>query len=163
MCVCLCVYVCVIACECVHVRVRLLGKDSILFFVKRDNLGLAFWLLCSMHAVIQVPPDGVVGSRNCRCHSFAACTIDMTVRFNRQPDCECCHLWLLALYCTADNLLIASCLFWLADWPSAYVPATAIPKRLLHLSGCLLSLKYSKDFCRLSTFPAYTFLHPVSA
>ena len=26
-----------------------------------------------MHAVIQVPPDGVVGSRNCCCHSFTAC------------------------------------------------------------------------------------------
>jgi len=32
---------------------------------KRDKLELAFWLLCSVHAVIQVPPDGVVGSRNC--------------------------------------------------------------------------------------------------
>ena len=32
-------------------------------YVKRDKLELAFWLLCSMHAVIQVPPDGVVGSQ----------------------------------------------------------------------------------------------------
>ena len=37
-----------------------------------------------MHAVIQVPPDGVVGSRNCRCHSFVACTVDVTVCFSRQ-------------------------------------------------------------------------------
>jgi len=35
-----------------------------------------------MHAVIQVPPDGVVGSRKCRCHPFAAVAVDVTVRFN---------------------------------------------------------------------------------
>ena len=37
-----------------------------------------------MHAVKQVPPDGVVGSRNCCCHSFVACTVDVTVWFIRQ-------------------------------------------------------------------------------
>ena len=37
-----------------------------------------------MHAVIQVPPDGVVGSRDCCSHSFAACTVDVTVCFSRQ-------------------------------------------------------------------------------
>jgi len=40
------------------------------FLVKRDKLELAFWLLCSVHAVIQVPLDGVVGSRNCRYNAF---------------------------------------------------------------------------------------------
>jgi len=54
------------------------------FLVKRDKLELAFGLLCGVHAVIQVPPDGVVGSRNCCCHSFAACTVEMTVSFIRQ-------------------------------------------------------------------------------
>jgi len=54
------------------------------FFVKRDKLELAFWLLCSVHAVIQVPPNGVVGSRNCRFHPFAACTVDVIVCFSRQ-------------------------------------------------------------------------------
>jgi len=37
-----------------------------------------------MHAVIQVPPDGVVGSHNCRCHLFAACIVDVTVCFSSQ-------------------------------------------------------------------------------
>ena len=59
-------------------------RAHVTFFVKCDKLELAFWLLCSVHAVIQVPPDGVVGSRNCRCHSFAACTVDVTVCFLRQ-------------------------------------------------------------------------------
>ena len=59
-------------------------RAHVTFFVKCDKLELAFWLLCSVHAVIQVPPDGVVGSRNCRCHSFAACTVDVTVCFGHE-------------------------------------------------------------------------------
>ena len=59
-------------------------RAYVTFFVKCDKLELAFWLLCSMHAAIQVPPDGVVGSPICRCHSFAACTVDVTVFFIRQ-------------------------------------------------------------------------------
>ena len=43
-------------------------RAHVTFFVKRHKLELAFWLLCSVHAVIQVPPDGVVGSRNYLCH-----------------------------------------------------------------------------------------------
>jgi len=35
----------------------------ITFFVQHDKLELAFWLLCSLHAVIQLPADGVGGSR----------------------------------------------------------------------------------------------------
>jgi len=35
-------------------------RAHVTFFVKRDKLELACWLLCSGHAVIQVPPDGVV-------------------------------------------------------------------------------------------------------
>jgi len=37
-------------------------RAHVTFFVKRDNFELAFWLLCSVQAVIQVPPDGVVGN-----------------------------------------------------------------------------------------------------
>ena len=37
-----------------------------------------------MHAVIQVPPDGVVDSRKCLRHSFAACTVHVTVCFSCQ-------------------------------------------------------------------------------
>jgi len=48
------------------------------------NLSLLVDFLCSMHAVIQVPPDGVLDNHNCHCHPFAACTADITVRFNRQ-------------------------------------------------------------------------------
>ena len=47
------------------------------------NLSLLFGFLRSVHAVIQVPADGVVGCCNCCCHSFAACTVDVTV-FSRQ-------------------------------------------------------------------------------
>jgi len=59
-------------------------RAHVTFFVKHDNLELTLWLLCSVHAVIQVPPDGVVGSCNYRCHPFAACTVDVTVCFSRQ-------------------------------------------------------------------------------
>ena len=38
-------------------------RAHVTFFLKRDKLELAFWLLCRMHAVIQVPPDGVVGQQ----------------------------------------------------------------------------------------------------
>jgi len=46
-----------------------------------------------MHAGIQVPPDGVVGSRNCRCHPLAACCCDNMFQL---PDCQCFHFGLLA-------------------------------------------------------------------
>jgi len=61
-------------------------RAHVTFFVKRNKLELAFWLLCSVHAVIQVPPDRVYleDIRNCCCHSFAACTVDVTVCFIRQ-------------------------------------------------------------------------------
>ena len=61
-------------------------RAHLTFFIKRDKLQieLALWLLRSMHAVIQVPPDEVVGSRNCWCYYFAACTVDVTVCFGRQ-------------------------------------------------------------------------------
>ena len=39
-------------------------RAHVTFFVKRDKLELAFWLLCSVHAVTQVPPIWVVGSRH---------------------------------------------------------------------------------------------------
>ena len=43
-----------------------------------------FLAFVNVHAVIQVPPDGVVGSRRCRCHPFAVCTVDVTECFSRQ-------------------------------------------------------------------------------
>jgi len=53
-----------------------------------------FLAICRvMHAGVQVPPDGVVGSRNCRCHPFAACCCD---RMFQLPDCQCFHFVLLA-------------------------------------------------------------------
>ena len=39
--------------------------------------------VCSMHAVMQVPLDRVMSSRNWCCNPFAACTADVTVSFNR--------------------------------------------------------------------------------
>ena len=60
-------------------------RHSVLMLLSLSSVtNFAFWLLCSVHAIIQVPPDGVVGSRNCCCHSFAACTVDVTVCFIRQ-------------------------------------------------------------------------------
>jgi len=61
-----------------------LQRAHVTFFVKRDQLELAFWLLCSMYAVMQVPQNAVVGSRNCRFPSFSACTVNVTVCFSRQ-------------------------------------------------------------------------------
>ena len=72
-----------------------------------------------MHAVIHVPLDGVVGSRNCCCNPFAACTIDVTICFIRQT-VNVLNLGPLALFCTADTLLIASCLFCLENWLFTY-------------------------------------------
>jgi len=59
---------------------------SCYFLFKRDKLELALWLLCSVHAAIQVSLDGAVGSRNSCCHCLAACTVDasLAVCFIRQ-------------------------------------------------------------------------------
>ena len=74
------------------------------------NLSLLVDFLCSMHAVIQVPADGVVGSHKCRCHSFTACTVDVTVCFSRQTvTWQCSHLGPLELFYTADTLRRNSC------------------------------------------------------
>jgi len=85
------------------------------FFVKRDKLELAFWLLCSMHAVKQVPPDGEVGSRNFRCHPFVAChtacTVDVTVwcakclLITKSPDAPC-HFGYLTCGSSATPLML---------------------------------------------------------
>ena len=48
-------------------------QARVTFLVKSGKLELTFWLFGNIHAVMQMPPDGVVGSRNCRCHPFAAC------------------------------------------------------------------------------------------
>jgi len=85
-------------------------------------------------------PDGVVGSRNCCCHLFTVWTVDVLTsglpccagarpsellprasRAIQLPDYQSSHLGPLALFCTADTLLIASCLFWLVqNWLLAY-------------------------------------------
>lgn len=95
-----------------------------------------------MHVVILVPPDAVVGSRNSVLLPFLRslhCSCD---RMFQQLDCQCSHFGLLTLYCAADNLMSASCLFWLAwaDWLS--VLATAILNRLLCLHEICLLFKY---------------------
>jgi len=70
-----------------------------------------------VHAVIQVPPDGVVGSRDCRCHSFAACTVDVTVCFSRQTVSV---LTSGRSRYSAQPTLIVSCLFWSGNYLLAY-------------------------------------------
>jgi len=60
-----------------------------------------------MHTVIQVPLDGVVGSRNGCCHPFAACTVDVTAHSSRQT----VSALTLGLFCTVNTLLIASYLY----------------------------------------------------
>ena len=59
-------------------------RAHVTLFVKHDKLELAIWLLCIIHAVLQVPLDGVVGRYNICCHFFAASTVDVTVCFSRQ-------------------------------------------------------------------------------
>jgi len=87
-----------------HSVLMLLSLSSV------TNLGLLFGLLCSVHAVIQMPADGVVGSHKCRCHSFTACTVDVTVCFSRQTvTWQCSHLGPLELFYTADTLRRNSC------------------------------------------------------
>ena len=78
------------------------------FFVKRDKLELALWLLsqCSVPAVIQVPPDAVVGNRNCCCHSFTACTVKFMLTWTPEHfDLFCCERqWYMApfVFCSRD-------------------------------------------------------------
>ena len=45
---------------------------------------------------------------------------DFMLRQDAGIDCQCSHLGPLALFCTADTLLIASCLFWSEIWLLAY-------------------------------------------
>jgi len=102
------------------------------FFVKNDQSELAaFWIFCSMHAVMQVPPDEVVGSRDCRCHPFAA----LTICFNRPA-----VLSLRASRAILHSRQPADCILpvfvsWLA---TGVIPVTYIPKRLLRLHGICL-------------------------
>ena len=38
-------------------------------------------------AVIQLPPDGVEESRDCRCHSFAVCAVDVgCAEYHERPE-----------------------------------------------------------------------------
>ena len=51
-------------------------RHSVLILISLSsvtNLSLLFGFCAAWHSVIQVSPDGVVGSRNFRCYSFAAC------------------------------------------------------------------------------------------
>jgi len=118
-------------------------------FVKRDKLELAFWLLCSMHAVIQVPLDWVVGSHNCRCHPFAACIVDVNLCFNWQT--------VSALTSGFSHYFAQPTPYWLhlaylVKWLAVgIIPATTIPKRLLRLHEICLSFKYFPSI----NFPAF--------
>ena len=114
----------------------------LLFFVERHKQEIAFWHSCSMHAVIQVPPDGVVGSHNYRCHLFVACTDDVTVCFSRQT-ISALTSGLSKLFCIADTLLIASCLLWLENWLHFLPPP--VP------NVCFASMEFG---CHSNTFPA---------
>ena len=115
-------------------------RAHVTFFVKRDKFELAFWLLCSVHAVIQEHPDGVVGSRNCRCYSFAACTADVTGYLSRQT--AVLSPW--AFGAILHSRHSADCILpiLIKKLAVGVFPATAIPNRLLRLHGILLSLKY---------------------
>ena len=107
------------------------------------SLELAFWLLCSAHAVIQVSPDGVVGSRNCCCHSCATCTVDVTVCFtSARPSVL---LPRASRGETADPLLIASCLSWSENWLLAYC---------LPLPSPIVSFTAMGFFCHSDACPA---------
>jgi len=79
--------------------------------------------LCSVHAIIQVLSDGVVDRSNCRCHSFAACTVDVTVCFILQTVRAVlsprASRAILHSQRPADSL-VAYCLFWSENWLLAY-------------------------------------------
>jgi len=101
-----------------------------------------------MHTVIQVPPDGVVGSRNCHCHPFAASTIDVTECFKRQTVSACPQASRAILHSRHHDdgilpilvrKLILSIL--IKNLPVGQIPATAIPKCLLRFHEIDLSLK----------------------
>ena len=96
-----------------------------------------------MHAVIQVPLDGVVGSCNCRRHPFVICTVDVTACFSRQT-VSALTLEPLTLFCTADTLLIVFCLFWSKDWLLAPPPSP------------IVSFTSMGFFCPSNTSPATT-------
>jgi len=97
--------------QCAHVTL----------FVKCDKFELAFWLLCSMHDVIQLSPYRVVCRSNCFCRPFTACTwCDSAVCFNKQVICILASSFSRSpAKPTLWGLLIASCFFQLADWLSA--------------------------------------------
>jgi len=63
-------------------------------------------------------------------------------REREAPDCQCSHLGPLALYCTADTLLNASCLSSLVrKLAVGVILATAIPKHLLHFHPSFYSFQ----------------------
>jgi len=123
------------------------------FCVKRNKLELAFWHLFSMHAVIQVPPDGVVDSRNCRCHSFAACTVWPCVSAARPSVLSpwASHTILHSRHPAAADCILPILVTKLAV---SVFSATAIPSRFFASMGF---------FCHSNTSLAWTFLHPVLA
>jgi len=66
-------------------------------------------------------------------------------RVFQPPDHQCSHLGPLALFCTADTLLIASCLFWSENWLVAYFLPPPSP---------IVSFASIGVFCHSNTSPA---------
>ena len=66
------------------------------------------------------------------------------------PDLQCSHLGPLALFCTADTLLIASCLSWSENWLLVYILPPPSP---------IVSFASMGFLCHSNT----ALLHPVSA
>ena len=92
-------------------------RAHVTFFVKRDKRELALWLLCSVHAVIQVP---LVHSARL---SLLSPRASRAILHSRHPaDC--------ILPILVRKLAVGVC------------PATAIPNRLLRRHGIFLSLRY---------------------
>jgi len=67
------------------------------------SLSLLCGFCATMHPIIQVPPEAVVGRCNCCCHLFGACTVD--VRVFQPPGHWCSQLGPLAPFCTGDTVL----------------------------------------------------------
>ena len=119
-------------------------RAHVTLFVKRDKLELAFCLLCSVHAVIQVPPDGVVGSLNC------VVAIPSQPALLMWPCVSSTRLSVLSPRASrailhSRHLLIASCLSWSENWLLAYC---------LPLPSPIVSFAAMGFLCHSDTCPA---------
>ena len=105
-----------------------------------------------MHAVIQVPPDGVVGNCNCCCHSFAPALLMGPCVSSARPSVLSPQASRAILHSQPPADCIKPIL--VRKRAVGIFPATTIPNHLLRHHGIFLSLRYfpsiNKPSCILS-------------